>query len=55
MKKVIPPHQIHPHPGSYDIQGNLNQSKGIKWKQDAKQSTKSTLETPGPGAYEIKG
>jgi hypothetical protein len=55
MKKVIPLKKLEPHPGSYDIQGDLAQSRGVMWKQDAKKSNNSTVLTPGPGAYEVKG
>ena len=51
MKKVTPPDQLQPHPGSYDIGTNLSTSKGLKWKSLSQKGQKPILMSPGPGAY----
>jgi hypothetical protein len=33
MKKVVAAKNILPHPGSYDIQTDLAQSRGLNWKK----------------------
>lgn len=56
-KKVDPPEQRTPVPGSYEIQKDLIVNKGLSWKQGATTSRKydETANKPGPGAYDVVG